>query len=145
MMDAKAQPSSPAAIPVRIFGMDSDGKPFVQLATARNLTMEHAILDRVEHRLAPGAVIGLQYEEHKSRVRVLWACEIDGALDTQLGIQLIDSRQCPWITAISAQQPVDRGNSERRRFQRHRLSIGMEISDLNSGHKVRVQSSDLSV
>ena len=145
MIDAKAQPHSPAVIPVRVFGMDADGRPFVQLATARNLTLEHAILERVEHRLAPGAVIGIQYEEHKTRVRVLWVCELDGARDTQLGIQLIDARQCPWSCAMSAQETRSRGNFERRRFPRHQLSVGMEISDLASGHKVRVKSSDLSV
>ena len=45
MTSAAAQPAMPIVIPVRLFGMDSEGKPFIQLATARNLTREHAVLD----------------------------------------------------------------------------------------------------
>ena len=145
MTSAAAQPAMPIVIPVRLFGMDSEGKPFIQLATARNLTREQAVLDRVEQRLAPGAVIGLQYQESKTRIRVLWACELDGTFETQLGIQLIDSRDCPWAAFVKDSAEMVAGGSNRRRFQRHRLSIGMELSDPVSGQKLRARSTDVSI
>jgi len=145
MTSAAAQPAMPVVIPVRLFGMDSDGKPFIQLATARNLTREHAVLERVEHRLAPGAVIGLQYQEIKTRIRVLWACELEGTFETQLGIQLIDSRECPWAAFVKDSAETSAGLPNRRRFPRHRLSIGLELSDPVSGQRLRARSTDVSV
>ena len=145
-MEANAQLNSPVVIPVRVFGMDSDGKPFMQLATARNLTSDRAVLDHIEHRLSPGEVFGLQHQDHKTRVRVLWACEVDGACTTQVGIQLIDSRECPWRTSIEAgEERASHVNGERRRFRRYRVSVGVELSESPSGNKTRACSSDVSV
>src|SRR6476620_10778298 len=95
-MEDNGQSNTPTVIPVRVFGMDSEGKPFMQLATARNLTSDRAVLDRIEHRLLPGDVIGLQHQESKARVKVLWACEVADAYTMQVGVQLLDSRECPW-------------------------------------------------
>src|SRR3954454_2070031 len=127
MTSAAAQPAMPIVIPVRLFGMDSNGKPFIQWATAPNLTREHAALERVEHRLAPGAVIGLQYQEIKTRIRVLWACELEGTFETQLGIQLIDSRECPWRGLVKDSAETSAGLLNRGRFPRHRVSPRLEL------------------
>jgi hypothetical protein len=145
-METDIQSNFAAVIPVKIFGMDADGEPFMQLATAHNLTPERAILDRIEHRLTPGEVVGLQHQEHRTRVRVLWSCEVDGVLTSQVGVQLIDLRECPWITAlVSSHGQESKGPGERRRFPRHRVSIGMELSETLSGQRMRASSTDVSL
>lgn len=58
---------------VRIFGLDVDGKPFFQLATAHTLTVDSVVLKGMEHRLRTGDIVGVQYQESKARARVIWA------------------------------------------------------------------------
>ena len=133
-------------IAVKVFGTDSEGKPFMQLATARNLTPERAVLDRIEHRLTPGEIVGLQHQELNTRVRVLWSCELDEALMSQVGVQLIDLRECPWRSVIAtAESRNSRGPGERRRFPRQRVSIEMELSETVTGQKMRARATDLSL
>ena len=76
---------------------------------------------------------------------MLWACEVDAGLTLQVGVQLIDSRECPWQTTIDAEEDSSHVNGGRRRFQRYRVSVGVELSESASGNKLRARSSDVSV
>jgi hypothetical protein len=50
-----------ADIPVRAWGLDADGKPFFQSATADNLSSEGAQLSHISHSLKIGDIIGIPY------------------------------------------------------------------------------------
>ena len=66
-MEKRPESRITADIPVRVWGMDADGKPFFQNATASNLSSEGALLARIHHTLKQGEIIGVQYGDKKAR------------------------------------------------------------------------------
>ncbi len=63
-------------MPVQIYGVDADGLPFLEASYTRNISREGACLCGVEHRLAPGAVIGIRCHDREGRLRVVWVNEL---------------------------------------------------------------------
>jgi hypothetical protein len=142
-MNANLQAVSTTALPVSIFGMDAEGKPFFQFATAQQFNAQGALLEGVEHRLKPGEVIGVQYKEQKTRARVIWVCEMQSGPGMRAGVQLIEAEKCPWDLLLPVQPPQKR-TSERRRYRRFQLAVGLELWNPKSGAKAHAQSSDIS-
>src|SRR5260370_35195622 len=60
-----------ADIPVRVWGMDVDGKPFFQSATADNLSSEGAQLCHINHSLTIGDAIGSQHGDKKAGLKAI--------------------------------------------------------------------------
>ena len=56
-MDKRPEARVPMIIVVRVWGMDSDGRPFFQNANATNLSSEGALLSGISHPLKAGDVI----------------------------------------------------------------------------------------
>jgi len=129
-------------IGVRIFGLDAAGKPFFQDAQARNLSMEGAQLEGVEHALKTGDIVGVQYAQHKVRARVMWACEFEQQKTIQVGIKLLVPKDCPWSDVIAAQGA---GLGERRRSPRYRVAICVRIRESLGGVSMQTNSTDVSM
>ena len=60
MVDHHSEPRLSVDLPVRIWGMSADGRPFSQHARAHNISSEGAMISGVENELKGGDVIGLQ-------------------------------------------------------------------------------------
>ena len=71
-MEKRPESRVSAEIPVRVFGVNADGKAFFQKAVASNLSSEGATLTRVEHSLKVGEVIGIQHADKKARFEIKW-------------------------------------------------------------------------
>ncbi len=114
-MDKRPETRVEADIPVRIWGMDADGRPFFQNALAGNLSSEGAHLSHINHTLKIGDIIGIQYGDGRN----------------QAGVRVLAPQSVPWdqVTAEARTpqaKPVQ--GREKRRFARHRVQFPLQIS-----------------
>jgi hypothetical protein len=128
-MDKRPETRVEADIPVRIWGMDADGRPFFQNALAGNLSSEGAHLSHINHTLKIGDIIGIQYGEKKSRFHVIWIKDSVAPGRNQAGVRVLAPQSVPWDTpeARTPQAKPVQGR-EKRRFARHRVQFPLQIS-----------------
>src|SRR3974390_2727723 len=102
---AEQQPESrqTADLPVRIWGMSADARPFSQPARAQNISSEGALLCGVDNELKVGDVIGIQYEDRKARCKVVWVLNAGPVKKNQVGVNLVAEQECPWKSQLPAQ------------------------------------------
>lgn len=149
MAQQRPEPRVDTDLAVRVFGMDSAGKPFFQNVRARNISSTGALLSGIEYELKPGDVIGVQYEQRKARCRVIWVVDAGGIQKNQIGLQMLDGQECPWKdflaehlatpAAAASANPVNR-----RRRVRHRISFTMELKNERTNIPMRVNATDIS-
>src|SRR5712692_9484876 len=112
-----------ADLPVRVWGMDADGKPFFQSAKAGNLSSAGAQLFHINHSLKIGEIIGIQYGDTKARFEVVWVKPAMVPQRNQVGVVILAQQTVPWgeVTAGNRPEVVKAPpGSENRRFTRHR-------------------------
>lgn len=128
-------------IPVRVWGMDADGRPFFQSASAGNISSHGAMLSRVNHSLKPGEVIGVQYGDKKARFRIVWVVDGGAVRKIEAGIEILDNQQNPWeeLTPTDPKMQQPRGKNKRR-FVRHKMLFPIEIS-FEDTHRPHMQTS----
>src|SRR5260370_37549565 len=130
-MDKRPESRVSADIPVRVWGMDADGRPFFQNALACNLSSEGAQISRVHHSLKTGEIIGIQYGDKKARFHVIWVKEsgIPGRIEA--GVKILVNQQTPWGEVTAGNRPVGlktKPGAEKRMFARHKVLLPLEIS-----------------
>src|ERR1700674_1201192 len=59
-------------LPVRIWGMSAEGRPFSQHARAQNISSGGALISGVDDELRVGDVVVVQCDEKKTRCTVIW-------------------------------------------------------------------------
>ena len=74
-------------LPVRVFGMDANGKPLNQHVRARNISSNGALVSGIEQPLKVGDIIGVQREQKKARFRVVWVVDAGGIEKSHLAIE----------------------------------------------------------
>ena len=72
MADQQTEPRLTVDLPVRIWGMSAEGRPFSQSAHAHNISSEGALISGVEMELKVGDMIGVQCADRKTRCTVVW-------------------------------------------------------------------------
>lgn len=128
-MDKRPESRVDADIPVRIWGMDADGKPFFQSAMASSLSSEGAQLSHLRHSLRIGDIIGVQYGERKARFKVIWAKSSAVPGKNQIGVMSLTDDPAPWTALASeTRRAGPRPGAEKRRFNRHRVQFPITIS-----------------
>jgi hypothetical protein len=131
VMEKRPESRIAADIPVRIWGMDADGKPFFQSAMASSLSSEGALLSRIHHTLKQGEIIGIQYGDKKARFEIKWLKVVGVPKTFEAGVQLLAGQTVPWAEVAGkdkpAAKPAERG-SEKRRFVRHKVTFPITIS-----------------
>ena len=145
MSDPKSEPRLTVDLPVRIWGMSAEGRPFSQHARAFNISSEGALVSGVETELKVGDVIGVQFEEKKTRCTVIWVVNTGPIKKNEVGIKLVAEQECPWkayLPAENAAAPVDPSN--RRRFHWHKVSLPLEIRDERINMPIRINATDVS-
>lgn len=129
-MEPQGEARVAAELPVRVWGMDADGKPFFQNATASNLSSEGALLTRIQHPLKMGEIIGVQYGDKKARFEIRWVKPVALPKGFDVGIQILNGQVIPWQDVTSRTQGVPEltRRSDKRRFNRHRVQFPIVIS-----------------
>ena len=128
-MENRPESRLEADIPVRVWGMDADARPFFQNASAGNISSDGALLSGINHPLKTGEVIGIQYGERKARFRVIWVIDAGPVRKIEAGVQLLAQQQLPWKDLTP---PISRAGSKhigpnKRRFVRHKVLFPIEI------------------
>jgi len=112
---------------------------------ARRHQRRRRTTDGVEYELKVGDVIGIQCDEKKARCTVIWAMSTDLTKKNQVGIKLLADQECPWKNYLSLDgATVTFAASNRRRFQRHRISLPIELRDERIKLPARINATDVS-
>src|SRR5437588_4930341 len=83
-------------LPVKVWGMGSEGKPFSTNALASELSSQGACLDGVTSIQSAGEIIAVQYANQKARFRVVWVAAADSPQAGQIGIKALEPEKCLW-------------------------------------------------
>ena len=126
-MDRRPETRLATAIPVRIWGMDADGRPFFQNANATNISSEGATFSGISHPLKAGDVIGVQYGEKKVRCKVIWV--IDSGVERQIeaGVEIFPGQKSPWLELTKQKKNAAAASTNKRRWARHKVWFPLEI------------------
>ena len=95
-MDRRKEPRVEAALPVRIWGVDSYLRPFMQLASARFFGTLGAVLQNVRAQLRPGEILDVQYQGQRAQFRVIWAGRPGTDLAGELGVERLPLEPQIW-------------------------------------------------
>ena len=145
MPENETEPRLTVDLPVRIWGMSADGRPFSQFARAQNISSEGALISGVDSELKVGDVIGLQFEEKKVRCTVIWVLNTGPVKKNQVGIKLVTDQDCPWKAYLPTEGgPASITDANRRRYFRHKISLPLEIREERSTAPLRINATDVS-
>jgi hypothetical protein len=145
MAEHQTEPRLSVDLPVRVWGMSADGRPFSQHARAQNIGSEGAQIAGVESELQVGDTIGVQCDEKKTRCTVISVMNAGAVKKHQVGVQLIAGQECPWKNYL----PLDGATvkiteSNRRRWPRHKISLPLELRAEHVKTPTRINASDVS-
>ncbi|MFZ1129627.1 MAG: PilZ domain-containing protein [Terriglobales bacterium] len=145
MPEQQSEPRLTVDLPVRIWGMSADGRPFSQHARAQNISSEGALIAGVERELKVGDVIGVQCDDRKTRCTVIWVMNTGTVKKNEVGVKLVADQECPWRNYLPLDGATVRVSaSNRRRFHRHKISLPLELRDERVNAPIRVNASDVS-
>ena len=145
MADQQTEPRLTVDLPVRIWGMSAEGRPFSQSAHAHNISSEWALISGVESELKVGDVIGVQCAERKTRCMVVWVMNTGPVKKNQVGVKLVAEQECPWKSYLPLDgATVTIADSNRRRFHRHKISLPLELRDEHVNAPIRINATDVS-
>ncbi|HXP47986.1 MAG TPA: PilZ domain-containing protein [Terriglobales bacterium] len=90
----------PMQLEVRVWGMDSMGKPFSQTARTVDISGQGARLAGITGPKQLGEVLGVQHGNQKARFQVVWVGANGTADQGQIGIACLDAGRCIWAEAL---------------------------------------------
>jgi len=104
-MDEKRRHSRiKAVLPVRVSGDDISGNAYSELVHTLDITEWGARLGSVRHSLKVGALITLQYKQHKATFRVVWSEPVPGRSEHRIGLQAVNHKDLWGLGAESRAQ-----------------------------------------
>ncbi|MGO8985801.1 MAG: PilZ domain-containing protein [Terriglobales bacterium] len=144
MADHQTDPRLSVDLPVRIWGMTAEGRPFSQPARAQNISSDGALISGIESALKVGDVIGVQCDERKTRCSVVWVMNAGAAKKNQVGVKLV-AQECPWKSYLPLDgATVTIAESNRRRWPRHKISLPLELRIERVNAPLRINATDVS-
>ena len=144
-MTQQSEPRITVDLPVRVWGMSAEGRPFSQHARAQNISSEGALLAGNENELKVGDVIGVQCEEKKTRCTVIWVMNTGPIKKNQVGVKLVAAQECPWKAYLPIEgKSVAVLSGNKRRWPRHKISFPIELRDERVKTPMRISATDVS-
>jgi len=138
-----------AIFPIRLWGMDANGRPFIEASKTVNVSRSGALLSDVPAKLVLGDVIGLRCNQKKYRFRVVWIGTPGSSDATNVGLQSLDSGEWIWEDLKLPTDDVDIYarplESERRLVNRVRCFLSAEVVCEGAGQKALAFVRDLSL
>jgi hypothetical protein len=150
-------------LPVRIFGMDSSGKPFTALAHTLDITNSGARLAGISTSLTIGEIVGIQRGTDKARFRVAWVGEPNTRNAGQIGVECVQDHKNIWNFVFAEAEPdnfdlstldnpkppqptfqTSPPTTERRHFTRFPCDLGMDMQVEDSDVSIFARCTDIS-
>jgi hypothetical protein len=122
-------------LPVRLWGVDTTGKPFHQMAHTLNVNHSGARLGGVRVLMPVDEIVGVQYKHKKARFKVVWLGRPGTKSEEQIGITRIQGEQEIWPmelpTAVIRDEyeapPAKKSDLDKRDVRRYACSGGIEV------------------
>ncbi len=95
-MDRRSQQRVSVELPVKIWGVDANARPFTQPASLRTISGRGATLQGVSAQLKPGDVLDLQYQGSKAQFRVVWLGKHGGEMQGTVGVENLSNDVQLW-------------------------------------------------
>jgi len=87
----------------------------------------------------------LQFEEKRTGCTVIWVIDPGPGKKHQVGVKLVAEQECPWKHHLPMENAtVTISPSNRRRWQRHKISLPLEIRDERVNAPSRINATDVS-
>jgi len=154
-MPKRSEPRLTQEAPVRIFGMDSRGRPINIASSTLDISKSGARLKEIRCWDYPGEIIGIRHGMEKARFRIVWVGAPGTPMDGQIGLQCIEAGRYIWgvappstdarpdalgiggfarkpATQLAAQAQPMSYPDRRRRDQRFTASGGVNVREAGS-------------
>ena len=95
-MDRRRQQRVFVDLPVTIWGMDANSRPYTQPASLRTISGRGATLQGVDAQLKPGDTLDLQYEGAKAQFRVVWLGKPGTEMQGEVGLENLSADTQLW-------------------------------------------------
>ena len=95
-MDRRREQRIFVELPVKIWGMDANSRPFTQPASLRNISGRGATLQGVNVQLKPGSTVDLQYQGTKAQFRVVWLGKPGTEMQGEVGVENLSTEVPLW-------------------------------------------------
>ena len=144
----------PVQLPVRVWGMDANKKPFIQTATTADVTRTGARITGLTASTAQGEIIGIQHGEVKSRCKIAWSGTEGSQRAGQIGIRMLEMDKVLWGDAMRAAkenlrkapaQVITMPAAGRRLYERHSCNGKIELRKDGSSHPLWGVLNDISL
>lgn len=109
-MPIRRQSRKEVALSVRVYGTDTNGRPFSDCVSTVNVSLEGAMIEGLNRPIRVGEVIGLSYGKNKARFRVQWVGQPGTVQHGRMGIQSVVPGNCVWDVPFA-----NPGREEQRR------------------------------
>lgn len=136
-----------ASIPVRIWGIDANGKPFNEELQTTDISLVGARIANIKAQLRQGDIVGMQSAAGKARFRVTWAGEADRPSAGHISLCCVEPGKCIWDAALfdtpeppSLLEPI----GSRRKSVRHLCPGGAEVLSRTGGLALWCRLADIS-
>lgn len=106
-MGKRRQPRLKTILPVRIWGVDAEGKPFAQLAHTLDISHSGVRVGGVTAQPEPGAVVSLQCHHRKCNFTVAWIGKPGTARNNQLGLRNLEPERDIFDARLKGDTVVD--------------------------------------
>jgi len=137
-----------AVYPVRLWGMDANGRPFIEAASTANVSRKGVLLKGVLGNVAIGDVVGLTFGERKCKFRVMWVGQAGTSEAGHVGLQSVEFGRRMWdleVPADTTDTYVRPPQRERRLLKRLRCSISVEVQETKTKGRLWCWIQDLSL
>lgn len=166
-MPRRSEPRLPQEAAVRIFGIDSQGRPINLATKTLDISRMGARLGGVRCWDFPGEIIGVRHGTEKARFRIVWVGTPGSPMEGQIGLQCVEAGRYifgvmppssdarPEMPSFESQRT--RGNQlgllsqqrsgpeHRRREQRYDASGGVNIREIGVGVPQWTMLHDISI
>jgi PilZ domain len=137
------------ALPVRLWGMDARGRPFIEVSKAENVSRTGVLLRGVPAKLAVGDIIGLRCQEKKYQFRVIWTGAEGSSEAGSVGLQSLDPGKWIWDNLRLPLDAVDiytrPPECERRLLDRAKCFLSAEVLCNRAAKRVLAFATDISL
>ena len=103
--DRRREPRTTADIALTVWGVDTRGERFLQVARARDISLSGALLSGLDAELRSGDVIGILYATRKARYRVVWVRYDETGDKMKVAVHRLTADECPWLALLDEELP----------------------------------------
>ena len=96
MIERRKEARVRTSTPIRVWGIDINGRSFNQDARVRDVSRSGALVCDLEAELRSGDLVGVIYSGKRCRFRIVWIRPSGAKGEIQAAIHRVSGDECPW-------------------------------------------------